>query len=112
MLRRTVIDGYVQGTYNDDMTNRAAAKPERFNARLSEEQKTILQRAADFKGMSLSDFILGSAHDEAIRIIEAHEVVRLSRRDSAAFLQALENPPAVPPGVIERFKEARKHRAR
>ena len=87
-------------------------KQERFNARLSEEQKAILQRAADLKGISLSDFILGTAHDEALRIIEAHEVIRLSQRDSAAFLQAIENPPAANSDVVERFNKAEKHRAR
>jgi uncharacterized protein (DUF1778 family) len=86
-------------------------KQERFNARLSEEQKAILQRAADLKGVSLSDFVLGTAHDEALRIIEAHEVIRLSQRDSIAFLEALENPPAASDKVIERFNKARKHRA-
>jgi len=86
-------------------------KQERFNARLSEEQKAILQRAADLQGMSLSDFVLSSAHDEALRIIEAHEIIRLSKRDSEAFLQALESPPAASQHVIERFAKAGKNRA-
>ncbi|HEY9179179.1 MAG TPA: DUF1778 domain-containing protein [Candidatus Baltobacteraceae bacterium] len=86
-------------------------KQERFNARLSEEQKAILQRAADLQGMSLTDFVLSSAHDEALRIIEAHEIIRLSQRDSEAFLQALESPPAASKHVIERFVKAGKHRA-
>ena len=86
-------------------------KQERFNARLSEEQKALLQRAADFQGMSLSDFVLRSAHDEALRIIEAHEIMRLSKRDSEAFMQALKSPPAGSRHVIQRFTKAAKHRA-
>jgi uncharacterized protein (DUF1778 family) len=86
-------------------------KQGRFNARLSEEQKAILQRAADLQGMSLSDFVLSSAHEEAMRIIEAHEVIRLSQRDSAAFLAALEIPPVADEKVMKRFANARKQRA-
>ncbi len=88
------------------------AKGGRFNARLSDEQKTILQRAADLKGMSLSDFILGTAHDEALRTIAAHEIIRLSHRDSAAFLEALERPPTVDTQTIARFRKVRKYRAK
>ena len=88
------------------------SKEVRFNARLSEKQKALLQRAADLKGISLSDFILGTAQDEALRVIEAHEIVRLSRRDGVAFLLALENPPAARADVVKRFSKARKHRAR
>lgn len=88
-----------------------SVKQERFNARLSEDQKAILQRAADLKGVSLSDFVLGCAHDEALRIIEAHDMIRLSRRDSISFLTALENPPAASADMIDRFKKVKKHRA-
>jgi uncharacterized protein (DUF1778 family) len=86
-------------------------KQERFNARLSEEQKAILQRAADLQGMSLSDFVLSTAQDEALRVIESHEIIRLSQKDSAAFLQALESPSAASEDVMNRFAKARKHRA-
>ncbi len=88
-----------------------SGKPERFNARLSQEQKELLQRAADLKGMSLSDFILGTAHDEALRTIAAHDVVRLSRRDGISFLAAIEHPAVVETDVLRRFQTARKHRA-
>ncbi|MDQ2681027.1 MAG: DUF1778 domain-containing protein [Candidatus Eremiobacteraeota bacterium] len=87
------------------------AKDGRFNARLSDEQKTILQRAADLKGMSLSDFILGTAHEEALRTIAAHEVIRLSRRDRAVFLSLLENPPIPDEQTLERFRKVRKYGA-
>lgn len=89
-------------------TDAITAQDTRFNARLSSQQKALLQRAADLKGMSLSDFIIGTAHDEALKTIESHEIIRLSHRDSKAFMKALEKPAVASTPVIRRFARARK----
>lgn len=105
-----MIDTLKTAKIKSPAASEASSKQEkRFNARLSEGQKALLQSAADLKGMTLSDFILGTAHDEAVRTIEAHEIIRLSRRDSMAFIAALEEPRAATTEIIERFARARKH---
>jgi uncharacterized protein (DUF1778 family) len=69
------------------------AKAERFQARLSAEQKAQMQRAADYEGQTLSEFVINSAQSRAEEVIREREVLRLSSRDSHAFVEALLNPP-------------------
>ena len=66
----------------------------RLEARVSVEQKTVLQQAAALSGRTLSEFIVASAQEAATRVIQEHETVRLSRSEQIAFVNALLNPPA------------------
>ena len=59
----------------------------------SPAQKHLLQRAATLSGRTLSDFVVASAIDAALRVIAEHESVSLSREEQLAFVQALLNPP-------------------
>jgi uncharacterized protein (DUF1778 family) len=70
-----------------------AAKAYRFDARLNEDQKTLIQRAADLEGRTMTDFVLHSAEDAAERTIQQRTLLILSARDSEAFVDALLNPP-------------------
>jgi uncharacterized protein (DUF1778 family) len=63
--------------------------PARFGARLKPEAKELLERAAALTGRSLTDFVLTSAEEAALRTIREHELVRLTARDSKAFVAAL-----------------------
>ena len=65
----------------------------RLEARLSLEQKALLQRAAALSGCTLSEFVVASAQEVANRIIQEHETIRLSRAEQIAFVSALLNPP-------------------
>ena len=66
----------------------------RLEARISVEQKTVLQRAATLSGRTLSEFVVASAQDAASRVIQEHETIRLSRAEQIAFVSALLRPPA------------------
>lgn len=66
----------------------------RLEARISVEQKTVLQRAATLSGRTLSEFVVASAQDAAKRVIQEHETIRLSRAEQIAFVSALLKPPA------------------
>ena len=72
----------------------AKAKRERLEARLTQEQKRVLMRAAALQGRSLTDFVVSSAQEAALRVIEVHESIRLGERDRRAFVDALLNPRA------------------
>lgn len=74
----------------------------RLEARVTAEQKALLQRAATLSGRSLSEFIVASAQEAAVRLIEEHETIRLSRADQIAFVTALLDPPA----PSERLRQA------
>ncbi|MGC2420842.1 MAG: DUF1778 domain-containing protein [Candidatus Acidiferrales bacterium] len=69
-------------------------KIERVEARLNPEQKCRIEYAAHLKGTSISDFMVSSADDAAVRAIEQHEVWTLADRDREIFVKALLHPPA------------------
>ena len=73
-------------------TTRVRARNERLEARVSSEQKALFQRAAELQGSSLTDFVITSVHDAAVRTIEEVHLVRLTADESRAFAEALLNP--------------------
>lgn len=72
-----------------------AMKGQRLVARVSADQKSLFQRAADLQGRNLSDFVIASAQDAAQRVIRDRESIALGVRDTAAFVAGLLNPPPV-----------------
>jgi uncharacterized protein (DUF1778 family) len=92
-------------TYNKGRTPRLS----RLEARITKEQKELFMHAADIQGRSLTDFMLGTLHEEATRIIHSHEVIRLSRRDSEIFINSLLNPPSPGPRLKKAAEHYKKH---
>ncbi len=80
------------------------ARTARLEARVTDEQKAILQRAAALTGRSLSDFVVASAQDAAMRAIHDHELIRLTAEERTEFVKAMLNPPA----PSDRLKKAAK----
>jgi len=70
----------------------AKARVARLEARVSRDQKALFQRAAELRGRTLTDFVIASVHDAAMRVIEETRTIRLSAADSRAFAEALLNP--------------------
>ncbi len=85
-------------TYNDGMSaaTQVTIKTARLEARLTNEQKRLLQHAADLTGRSLTEFVVSSAQEVAARTVREHEVLALSGRDRHVFVEALlrPNPPS------------------
>ena len=75
------------------MPTAAETKQERLQIRLDAQAKSILQRAAGHRHKTLSQFVLGTALEEAERVIRENEVVTLSGADWQVFYDALTNPP-------------------
>ena len=75
-------------------TKRASARlrSERLEARISSEEKALFQRAADLQGRTLTDFVIASAHESAVKTTAELEAVRLTAADSRAFAEALLHP--------------------
>jgi uncharacterized protein (DUF1778 family) len=80
----------------------------RFDARLNEEQKLPIQKAADLEGRTMTDFVLHSAEAAAERTIEKRAMSILTARETEAFANAIPNPPD--PGPVLR-RAARDYRA-
>ena len=65
----------------------------RFDARITRELKEILERAAQIGGYrSLTDFVLSTAQIKAKEIINEHDTILASKRDSEIFFNAILNP--------------------
>jgi uncharacterized protein (DUF1778 family) len=75
-------------------TAETAAKTARMEARLTDDQKTLFQHAADLSGRSLTDFVVSSAQEVAARTVREHEVLTLIGRDRQIFADALLHPPS------------------
>src|ERR1700730_18561438 len=72
-------------------------KIERVEARLNPDQKRRIEYAASLKGSSISDFLVSSADDAAVRAIEQHEVWNLTGSDHETFVKAILHPTAPTP---------------
>jgi uncharacterized protein (DUF1778 family) len=68
------------------------ALAERLDARITREEKELLQEAADAKGLSLTAFVTSSAHEAAIKTLKERHVIELGRKDQQTFAAALLNP--------------------
>jgi uncharacterized protein (DUF1778 family) len=77
-------------------------KDGRLEARVSIEQQHLFKRAAQLKGITLTDFIVSTLQTEATKVIHNHEILELAKEDREIFVSALLNP-EIP---IGRLKEA------
>jgi uncharacterized protein (DUF1778 family) len=66
---------------------------ERLEARVTTEQKVFFQHAAALKGVTLTDFLVGSLQEAASKAVEEHRVLKLSVAEQRTFVDALMNPP-------------------
>jgi uncharacterized protein (DUF1778 family) len=76
-------------------SNTGRTRAERLEARVTAEQKRLIERAAALQGRTVTDFVLTSVQDAARRAIEEHNQLALSVRDSEALVDALLNPKPV-----------------
>lgn len=90
------------------MSRPAMPKPERLEARVTREQKQLIERAAELEGRSITDFVVASAQSAARQVIQDHEILKLTARDREVFVQALLNPPKPTDKLrqaVRRYKE-------
>jgi len=66
---------------------------ERLEARISVEKKAVLKNAAELSGRTLTDFVINSAYEAAVRVIQEYQQLHLSAVDRDVFIQAFLNPP-------------------
>jgi uncharacterized protein (DUF1778 family) len=76
------------------MPTTSSSADERLEARISTEQKRLFKEAATLRGVTLTDFVVSSVHEAAVRTLEARHVIEVSQNDQRAFVDALSHPPA------------------
>ena len=79
----------------------------RIEARLTPDALTVIKRAAEIQGRSVSDFVVAAAQEAAHRAIEETQLIRLSVEDQRAFVEAILDAPPLAPALeraIERHR--------
>ena len=76
------------------MPREAVSENSRVALRIRSEDKAVIMRAVALAQTDMTDFILRTALREAHSVIEEHENVKLTQRDSRRVMDLLENPPA------------------
>ncbi len=86
----------------------AATSTARLEARISTDLHSMLKRAAEIQGRTMTDFVVSAVQDAAQRTIEQADIVRLSLSDQECFAQALLAPPLPVPALERAFARRNK----
>lgn len=74
-----------------------------LEARISIDLHSMIKRAAELQGRTMTDFVVSAVQDAAQQAIERAEVVRPSLADQECFAQALLSPPKPFPALESAF---------
>lgn len=88
--------------------SKKSPKRRKLEARVSDEQKQLIERAAAYDGMSQSDFIVSATMAAARKTVQGQDVINLNATASRKIAELLLNPP--PPN--KRLKKAFRDGAR
>jgi uncharacterized protein (DUF1778 family) len=81
----------------------AAITTARLEARISTDLHSMIKRAAELQGRTMTDFVVSAVQEAAQRAIEQAEIIRLSLADQECFAQALLSPPKQTPALKRAF---------
>ena len=87
------------------MTTETKRKETRLSARTSTLVSEKIQRASEYLGTSVSQFLIDSALDKANKVIESTETLKLASKDADAMLEVLDNPPKANAELKKLFKK-------
>ena len=81
------------------------ARTDRLEARVHPDTLTLVRRAAEIQGRSVSDFVVAAAEQAARQAIEDNQILKLSVEDQIRFAEMLSNPSKLTP-ELERARTA------
>ena len=85
----------------------ASAATARLEARISTDLHSMLKRAAELQGRTMTDFVITAVQEAAQQAIAQAEIIRLSLADQECFAQALLSPPPPAPALERAFAHRR-----
>jgi uncharacterized protein (DUF1778 family) len=77
----------------DMATASAVKRNERLDARVTREEKEVIETAARLRGTSSSDFVRMVTKEAALHTIREYELLILNEKAKRVFVEALLNPP-------------------
>ena len=91
------------------MPREAVSENGRVALRIRSEDKAIIMRAVALAQTDMTDFILRTALREAHSVIEEHEQIKLTKRDSRLVMDAIEKPPAPNAKLLKAARDLPNH---
>jgi uncharacterized protein (DUF1778 family) len=91
------------GTYPESEMATETLKQERLNIRCDQRAKQLLDKAAGYAHVSVSEFVLSHALASAEEVIQSHQTITLNPDDFQAFLTALDQPAGPSPALKRAF---------
>lgn len=85
------------------------SKGDVIHIRSTPSDKSLIEKAAEAVGLTISSFMLQNAIKAARREIAEIEKISLTKRDAELFLSALTSPPAPNTALKAAFKSYAKH---
>lgn len=79
-------------------------KESRLNIRCNGHARELLDKAATYAHVSVSEFVLSHALASAEKVVQANESITLKPEDFRAFLKALDGPTKANPALKKAFK--------
>lgn len=77
----------------------AIARTSRIDLRISDDDKNLLEQAADIKNISLSNYILSIVLKQAELDIKENEKIHLSEAGFKNLIDMMDNPPDPTPAL-------------
>jgi uncharacterized protein (DUF1778 family) len=68
-------------------------KNARLEARVTLEQKQLMEKAASLRGQNLTEFMISVLAEASYQVIKDSSILELTERDRQIFANALLNPP-------------------
>jgi uncharacterized protein (DUF1778 family) len=86
-------------------------RDQRLEARVTQDQKELIERAASVQGRTVTDFVVSVLQEAAKQAIAEHAVWKLTQEQQKVFIGALMDPPAPNQKLQAAYKRFRKYKA-
>ncbi|HEY8697006.1 MAG TPA: DUF1778 domain-containing protein [Rhizomicrobium sp.] len=90
------------------MSQAAARRTQRIEARISPAALSIVRRAAEIQGRSISDFVVAAAQEVAERTVEKTQMIQVALADYDRIMDVLSKPPKITPAWKRAVKAHRR----
>jgi len=87
------------------MSTTTAKKDIRIGVRTTTDIQETIQRASKYLGTSVSQFLIDTALEKAIDVIETAETIKLTNKGADAMMAILNNPPEPNKQLIDTFQK-------
>jgi uncharacterized protein (DUF1778 family) len=81
----------------------SAVRSARLEARIDPELRSLVQRAAELEGRSLTDFVTRALQETASRVVSQSQILQLALADQQLFADALLSLPDPAPALKRAF---------